>query len=250
MPWTVVWSQRIRVEGEEVLNLEHSWFCQQINLFAPALIIIHEVEERVCDEMINVSDNVHDDEVETAQHRSDKLSYVLTLICNSLLWWRKNKWSQKSNWEKVVWSSMLRSKGIDQRVQITMNGFVHNISLSKCSNVKEDSRFCPVKIRNSRCWDFWQPTGTLCWLQRLHHLQPEHPDIYSEGSNILPVCDTQWAASRKFFCMRNMWRHLFHDCNPETWIPETTLTIIIFWVATPHALLRPRHRVPRAAVHI
>ena len=69
MPWTVVWSQRIRVEGEEVLNLEHSWFCQQINLFAPALIIIHEVEERVCDEMINVSDNVHDDEVETALFR-------------------------------------------------------------------------------------------------------------------------------------------------------------------------------------
>ena len=28
--------------------------------------MLHEVEERVCDEMINVSDNVHDDEVETA----------------------------------------------------------------------------------------------------------------------------------------------------------------------------------------
>ena len=29
------------------------------------------------------------------------------------------------------------------------------------------------------------------------HLQPQPPDIYSEGSSILPVCDTQWAASRK-----------------------------------------------------
>ena len=36
---------------------------------------------------------------------------------------------------------MLGSKGIDQRVQITIKGFVHNISLLKCSNVKEDSRF-------------------------------------------------------------------------------------------------------------
>ena len=31
--------------------------------------MLHEVEERVCDEMINVSDNVHDDEVETAPFR-------------------------------------------------------------------------------------------------------------------------------------------------------------------------------------
>ena len=112
---------------------------------------------------------------------------------------------------------MLGSKGIDQRVQITMKGFVHNISLSKCSNIKEDSRFCPVEIRNSICWDFWQPTGTLCWcwLQRLHHLQPQHPDIYSEGSSILPVCLHTMGCFQKIFCMRNMWRHLFHDCNPE-----------------------------------
>ena len=31
--------------------------------------MLHEVEERVCDEMINVSDNVHHDEVETAPFR-------------------------------------------------------------------------------------------------------------------------------------------------------------------------------------
>ena len=31
--------------------------------------MLHEVEERVCDEMINVSDNVHSDEVETASFR-------------------------------------------------------------------------------------------------------------------------------------------------------------------------------------
>ena len=31
--------------------------------------MLHEVEERVCDEMINVSDNVHDDEVKTAPFR-------------------------------------------------------------------------------------------------------------------------------------------------------------------------------------
>ena len=31
--------------------------------------MLHEVEERVCDEMINVSDNVHDNEVETAPFR-------------------------------------------------------------------------------------------------------------------------------------------------------------------------------------
>ena len=31
--------------------------------------MLHEVEERVCDEMINVSDNVHDNEVETTPFR-------------------------------------------------------------------------------------------------------------------------------------------------------------------------------------
>ena len=31
--------------------------------------MLHEVEERVCDEMINVSNNVHDDKVETAPFR-------------------------------------------------------------------------------------------------------------------------------------------------------------------------------------
>ena len=31
--------------------------------------MLHEVEERVCDEMINVSDNVHDNEVETTHFR-------------------------------------------------------------------------------------------------------------------------------------------------------------------------------------
>ena len=33
------------------------------------ICVLHEVEERVCDEMINVSDNVHSDEVETASFR-------------------------------------------------------------------------------------------------------------------------------------------------------------------------------------
>ena len=31
--------------------------------------MLHEVEERVCDELINLSDNVHDDEVKTAPFR-------------------------------------------------------------------------------------------------------------------------------------------------------------------------------------
>ena len=31
--------------------------------------MLHEVEERDCDEMINVSNNVHDDEVETVLFR-------------------------------------------------------------------------------------------------------------------------------------------------------------------------------------
>ena len=48
-------------------------------MFAPALIIIHEVEERVCDEMINVSDNVHDDEVETAHCTAPFRQVVLRL---------------------------------------------------------------------------------------------------------------------------------------------------------------------------
>ena len=52
----------------------YSWNIYTSQLFSLSqeylcICVLHEVEERDCDEMINVSNNVHDDEVETAPFR-------------------------------------------------------------------------------------------------------------------------------------------------------------------------------------